>query len=86
MLTYRVGGVRHPIAQISSPPPKQVAVWADLDAHTYSVSIDGTTPDNATGIPFTNIVDINTVRFMTDEVYQGNFSSRCFDNVILTDH
>jgi hypothetical protein len=76
---YRAGGkdvVLVPLSGVAT-----IEVSADLDQFTYDVSINGTQVQ--TGIPFSNLVELDTVRFFTDGLNELNFAGRSFDNVEL---
>jgi len=79
MLAYSQLGVFSPITQINKLT--QIDVSADFDSFTYSVLIDGV--EMASGVSFNSNVPINTVRFMTNQLGEGNFSDRCFDNLVV---
>jgi hypothetical protein len=60
----------------------QIRVVADLNAKTYSVSVNGTAAGS--GIPFDANVSLDTVRFLTDGLNEIYFSGRCFDNLFVS--
>ena len=60
-----------------------IEVVADLNAKSYEITIDNVS--QATGVPFDNDVSINAVRIYADEVNQGNFNTRVFDDIVITD-
>ncbi len=76
-LGYRRGGTNTALATVSGPT--RITVEADLDAHTYTLTIDGEAV--AAGLPFDQNVPLDTVRFFTDEVSDVFFSGRSFDNL-----
>jgi hypothetical protein len=78
-LGFRHLGATDPLAVLSGPA--SVSVSADLDLHTFSLSIDGS-PVQA-GIPFDANVSLDTVRFLTNGLNEANFSGRSFDNVTV---
>jgi hypothetical protein len=79
-LGYGDGGSITPLHKLSGPA--HISVTADLNDHTYSVSVDGHLVER--GIPFDNSVPLNTVRFLTDQLNEKMFSGRTFDNVLIT--
>jgi len=77
ILAYRTGGSDTALAIVSGSA--HISVRADLDSHTYEVSVDGAMLQ--TQVPFDNSVGLDTVRFFTDGLRASNFAERCFDNV-----
>jgi hypothetical protein len=78
-LGYRQGGIDNALAVLSGPAA--ISVTADLDARTYSVSVNGAVL--GTGIPFARHVSLDTVRFLTTNLNEENISGRTFDNVVI---
>jgi hypothetical protein len=78
-LGYRAGGILTPLAVVSGPAA--VSVDVDLDGRTYSVAVDGVVAGS--GIPFDGEVTLDTVRFLTDNLNEQNFSGRAFDKVTI---
>jgi hypothetical protein len=61
--------------------PAAVSVDVDLDGRIYSVAVDGVVAGS--GIPFDGEVTLDTVRFLTDNLNEQNFSGRAFDKVTI---
>jgi hypothetical protein len=78
-LGYSVGGMLTPLAVVSGLAG--VSVEVDLEDRTYSVAVDGEVAQS--GIPFDADVALDTVRFLTDNLNEQNFSGRAFDNVVI---
>jgi hypothetical protein len=78
-LGYIVGGFLTPLAVLSGSAA--ISVDVDLDARAYSVAVDGGVVQNV--IPFDANVSLNTVRFLTDNLNERNFSGRAIDNVVI---
>ena len=78
-LGYRDSGTATRLATVSGVTP--IVVEADLDANTFAIWIDGILAGS--GLPFDNLVDLDTVRFFADEVNEANFDDRCFDNLLI---
>jgi len=78
-LGYRKAGVDTALNVVSGPT--NFSVLVNLDEHTYQVSLNGQVVQS--GIPFDNLVDINSLRFYTDALNDLYFSGRCFDNVTI---
>lgn len=78
-LAYRDGGAQISVGTLSGQ--KTLTVLADLGAKTYTLSADGI--ELGSGIPFDNDVNLDTVRFFTDQLNETNFAGRCFDNVLI---
>ncbi|UCG12260.1 MAG: hypothetical protein JSU72_17455, partial [Deltaproteobacteria bacterium] len=76
-LGYRHGGEVTPLTTLSGIA--HVTVIADLDHHTYEVTVDGSVVQSQ--LPFDNLVNVDTVRFFPDGVGDINFSGRSFDNL-----
>ena len=79
MLGYRLAGEDTALAAVSGPT--NISILVNLDSRTYQVSLDGGIIQS--GIPFDNLVDINTIRFFSDVLNEVYFSGRCIDNVSL---
>jgi hypothetical protein len=79
-LGYRAGGVNTRLMVIFGPHTISVAV--DLATNTYQVSVDGSPVGGV--IPFTNPVDIDTVRFVSHQMPPNRFSGRTFDDVTIS--
>jgi hypothetical protein len=79
-LGRRNAGVDTALAVINGPT--HISVVADLDTHTYSVAVNGSVV--GAGIPFDANGPLNTVRFLTDNLNEANFSGRTIDNVNIS--
>jgi predicted esterase len=77
MLGYIQGGGTTSLTTVSGSTEIQVMV--DLDAKSYTVFVEGA--GLLCGIPFDNAVALDTVRFISDQLNDGNFSGRSFDDV-----
>jgi len=80
-LGYAVSGAYTSIAQVSGS--LTVEIVADLDTQTYAVFLDGT--GVLCGVPFDNAVDIDTIRIISDQINDNNFSGRRFDDVVVSE-
>ncbi len=80
MLAYSLDGTYTPLTQISGLT--DIEVVADLVSQTYSIIVDGVMVQG--GIQFDNAVSIDTVRYVANQVNENNFSSRNFDDVLIT--
>jgi hypothetical protein len=78
-LGYRQAGVDTPLSVLSGQATLQVE--ANLDNHTYTILVDGIILRE--GIPFDNLVNLDTVRFLTHSLDEVNFEGRCFDNLMI---
>lgn len=76
-LAYRKGGTDTSLTILSGTA--EISILADLDAKIYQISIDGSLVQ--AGIPFDNLVNLDSLRFFTDGLNEAYFSGRCFDNV-----
>jgi hypothetical protein len=80
MLAYRKSGGLTGLQVVRGT--SQIRVVADLNAKTYSISVNGTAVGS--GIPFDANVSLDTVRFMTDGLNEIYFSGRCLDNLSIS--
>jgi len=72
-----------PLTIISGPT--HVSVTADLATRTYSVTIDGVVVGSRLNFDNLGTVSkLDTVRFLTNNLNESNFSGRTFDNVIIS--
>jgi hypothetical protein len=60
----------------------RIKVEANLDTHTYTVLVDGVVLQG--GLPFDNLVELDTVRFFTDAFNEVNFDGRCIDSLLVS--
>lgn len=58
-----------------------IEIEVDLDNNTFDIDVDGV--PRAASVPFDNAVNINSIRIYTDEVSNGNFGSRYFDDIFV---
>jgi outer membrane protein assembly factor BamB len=78
-------GYRHPNGSqgiIQMNGARSLQVRANLESHTFDLSIDGQSV--ATGLPFAQNVALDRVRLVADRVQQQFFTGRCFDNMALS--
>ncbi|MEX2030590.1 MAG: DUF5060 domain-containing protein [Anaerolineales bacterium] len=59
-----------------------VVVVVDPASGTYEVRVDRTTVGN--GIPFQQVVALNTIRVLTSQLEGANFQGRCFDSLAVS--
>ncbi|HEX6302799.1 MAG TPA: hypothetical protein VFZ76_01310 [Anaerolineales bacterium] len=78
-LGWRDNGVNTALTPLSGA--HSVSVEADLEAKKYQVSVDGAVV--ASGLPFEQPVNVDTVRIFTSALDETNFAGRCFDNLRL---
>jgi hypothetical protein len=72
-----------PLTVISGPT--HVSVNVNLATRTYSVTIDGVVVGSALNFDNLGTVSrLDTVRFLTNNLDEANFSGRTFDNVIVS--
>jgi len=84
-------GTPHQVAVVSGDAGSNpggdatIEVIADLDAKTFDVTISGaglvSGPGSATGIPFVNSVNIDTIMIYLNALNDGNFGDLEIDNV-----
>jgi hypothetical protein len=80
-LGHRSGGVDSALAVVSGPA--DIAVVADLDTQSYTVSVNGGVVGS--GIPFDGAVSsLSQVRYLTDNLNEANFTGRSIDNVFIS--
>jgi hypothetical protein len=79
ILAYRQDGNTVSLGTVSGLA--RIRVEASLDTFTYDVFVDGLPIQ--TGIPFDELVSLNTVRIFTDSLNELNFNGRCFDNLSI---
>ena len=79
-LAYLVGGSATAMTQVSGSATIRVIV--DQDQANYDVLVDDVQVGSS--IPLDGATALDTVRFFTDSVNEGNFNGRAFDNVELT--
>ena len=80
---YVQGAAVTQVAVVSGGPANDhtIEVIADLDLNTFKLKIDGIT--QASGVAFDNNVNIDAVRIYTDELDDGNFGNREFDDMTI---
>ncbi|HBC72255.1 MAG: hypothetical protein UX91_C0008G0003 [Candidatus Amesbacteria bacterium GW2011_GWB1_47_19] len=79
-LASRKGGVDTSITTITGA--KNLKITMDFSTHTYFVAVNDTVVKS--GIPFSNILGVDTIRLFADALNEAYISGRTFDNITIS--